>query len=47
MQRPGEYRGMKISIASYIVASARDNGNDLPACILHLGFSDEKQKITK
>ena len=33
MQRvsgPGEYRGMKISLASYIMVSTMDNGNDPP-----------------
>ena len=39
---PGEYRGMKISLASYIVASM-DNGNDPPA----FGIFWWKQKITK
>ena len=50
VSRPGEYRGMKINLASYIVASTigiMDNGNDPPACTLYLEFSDEKQKITK
>ena len=39
---PGEYRGMKTSLASYIVASTKNSGNDLPACTLHLEFSHEK-----
>ena len=40
MQRsgPGEYRGMKIDLASYYVASTRDNSNDPPARTLHLEF---------
>ena len=44
---PEEYRCMKISLASYDVASIGIMGNDLPARTLHLEFSDEKQKITK